>query len=63
MIVPALVVLLVMSVTANAQKLGVGDPSPGLKISKWIKGDPVSAPLKDKVHVVEFWATWYFVLC
>ena len=58
MIVPALVGLLVMSVTANAQKLGVGDPSPGLKISKWIKGDPVSAPLKDKVHVVEFWATW-----
>ena len=23
-----------------------------------IKGDPVEAPLKGKVHVVEFWATW-----
>lgn len=50
--------LAIGSLNANAQKLGVGDPSPGLKISKWIKGDPVEAPLKGKVHVVEFWATW-----
>ncbi len=56
--VPAFVSLIAVSVTANAQKLSVGDPSPGLKVSKWIKGDPVTAPLKDKVHVVEFWATW-----
>ena len=58
LMVPAFLGLLVISINANAQKLGVGDPSPGLKISKWIKGDPVEAPLKDKVHVVEFWATW-----
>ncbi|MDB4678771.1 redoxin family protein [Rhodopirellula sp.] len=44
--------------SVEAQKLGIGDPSPGLKVAKWIKGDPVTAPLRDKVHVVEFWATW-----
>ena len=58
LMVPAFLGLLAISATASAQKLGIGDPSPGLKISKWVKGDPVEAPLKDKVHVVEFWATW-----
>ncbi|QEG01897.1 Thiol-disulfide oxidoreductase ResA [Stieleria maiorica] len=40
------------------EKLGVGDPSPGLEIAKWIRGEPVQGPLRDRVHVVEFWATW-----
>lgn len=38
--------------------LSVGDPSPGLKLAKFVKGDAVTAPLKDNVTVVEFWATW-----
>jgi len=40
------------------EKLGIGDPHPGLMVAKWIKGDPVEPPLTGKVHVVEFWATW-----
>ena len=39
-------------------KLSIGDSNPGLQIAKWIKGSPVEEPLKEKVHVVEFWATW-----
>jgi thiol-disulfide isomerase/thioredoxin len=39
-------------------QLGIGDPNPGLKLAKWIKGEPVQTPLTGKVHVVEFWATW-----
>ncbi len=38
--------------------LGIGDTNPGLHIAKWVKGDPIDEPLKGKVHVVEFWATW-----
>jgi thiol-disulfide isomerase/thioredoxin len=40
------------------KKLGIGDANPGLQIAKWMKGSPVDEPLTDKVHVVEFWATW-----
>ena len=54
----ALSVSLLTTNQATAQTLKIGDQSPGLEIAKWIKGDPVEAPLKDKVHVVEFWATW-----
>ncbi|WP_182865922.1 redoxin domain-containing protein [Rhodopirellula sp. JC639] len=46
------------SLPGPPEKLGVGDPSPGLKIANWIRGEPVQAPLRDRVHVVEFWATW-----
>ena len=38
--------------------LSIGDPNPGLKLAKFVKGDAVTAPLKDDVTVVEFWATW-----
>ncbi|MCA9265722.1 MAG: redoxin domain-containing protein [Planctomycetales bacterium] len=40
------------------ESLSIGDAYPGLAIAKWIKGEPVALPLQDKVHVVEFWATW-----
>nr|WP_161501606.1 TlpA disulfide reductase family protein [Rhodopirellula sp. SM50] len=40
------------------EKLAVGDKSPGLEIAKWVRGEPVEDPLRDRVHVVEFWATW-----
>jgi thiol-disulfide isomerase/thioredoxin len=43
---------------APPKKLGIGDANPGLQIAKWIKGNAVDEPLKNKVHVVEFWATW-----
>lgn len=39
-------------------RLGVGDPAPSLKISEWVKGEPVTEFQKGRVYVVEFWATW-----
>jgi pentatricopeptide repeat protein len=39
-------------------ELSIGDPNPGLQLAKFVKGDEVTAPLKDDVTVVEFWATW-----
>ena len=41
-----------------APTLKVGDPAPALSVGKWVKGQPVTALEKDKVYVVEFWATW-----
>jgi thiol-disulfide isomerase/thioredoxin len=41
-----------------AATLAVGDSAPALSIAKWLKGAPVTAFEKDKVYVVEFWATW-----
>ncbi|MAI73944.1 MAG: hypothetical protein CMM01_24010 [Rhodopirellula sp.] len=41
-----------------AAALTIGDPNPGLRLAKFVKGDEVTAPLKDDVTVVEFWATW-----
>jgi thiol-disulfide isomerase/thioredoxin len=47
-----------LSLQASAQKLGVGDPAPPLKIAQWVKGEPVTSFEKGKTYVVEFWATW-----
>jgi thiol-disulfide isomerase/thioredoxin len=38
--------------------LKIGDPAPKLQNGKWIQGDPVDSFAKDKVYLVEFWATW-----
>jgi thiol-disulfide isomerase/thioredoxin len=38
--------------------LKVGDKAPELKATKWLQGDAVTSFEKDKVYVVEFWATW-----
>ncbi len=38
--------------------LKVGDPAPPLAAGKWIKGEPVTSFEKDKIYIVEFWATW-----
>ena len=38
--------------------LKVGDPAPKLDVAKWVKGEPVKDLEKDKVYVIEFWATW-----
>ncbi|MCE5323799.1 redoxin family protein [bacterium] len=43
---------------AQAATLNIGDKPPALKVSKWVKGRPVSEFENDKVYVVEFWATW-----
>lgn len=44
--------------SSPAGELTIGDPNPGLRLAKFVKGDEVKAPLKDNVTVVEFWATW-----
>jgi thiol-disulfide isomerase/thioredoxin len=38
--------------------LKVGDPAPALKMSKFVKGEPVTKFEPGKVYVMEFWATW-----
>ncbi|WP_428940565.1 redoxin family protein [Fontivita pretiosa] len=35
-----------------------GDPAPPLAVGKWIKGEPVTQFEKDKIYVIECWATW-----
>lgn len=39
-------------------KLGVGDAAPPLKVTQWLNGDDPKVFQKDKVYVLEFWATW-----
>lgn len=40
-------------------KLMVGDPAPAFTYSKWIQGaNPIKELEKDKLYVIEFWATW-----
>lgn len=39
-------------------KLGVGDAAPALKVTQWLNGDDPKAFEKDKVYILEFWATW-----
>ncbi|MEN9362337.1 MAG: hypothetical protein RL095_3872 [Verrucomicrobiota bacterium] len=36
----------------------VGDLAPKLSVGEWVQGEPVKAFEKDKVYLVEFWATW-----
>jgi thiol-disulfide isomerase/thioredoxin len=36
----------------------MGDPAPPLRVTTWVKGEPVERFEKGKVYVVEFWATW-----
>lgn len=38
--------------------LGIGDPAPALQVSEWIQGEPVTEFARDKVYLIEFWATW-----
>ncbi|HEX8915607.1 MAG TPA: TlpA disulfide reductase family protein [Humisphaera sp.] len=54
----AVVAALVCPAVATAQSLKVGDAAPALDVGKWVQGEPVKAIDKDKVYVVEFWATW-----
>lgn len=55
-----LTTLLAALLVQQSFAVDVGDPAPKLRISQWIKGDPVS--LQDgrekNVYVVQFWSTW-----
>lgn len=39
-------------------KLAVGSPAPSFAPTAWLKGDPLSTFEKDKLYLIEFWATW-----
>ncbi len=47
-----------LSTSAVAGELTIGDKAPKLEISHWLKGEQIDQFEKDKVYVVEFWATW-----
>lgn len=38
--------------------LNIGDTAPSLRVKDWLKGSPVRQFERDKVYVLEFWATW-----
>lgn len=42
----------------TTNSLTVGDKAPELHLAKYMKGEPVDLSSGDRVHVVEFWATW-----
>ena len=46
--------------TAGKKKicLGIGDLAPVMSVLEWVKGEPVVEFEKDKIYVIEFWATW-----
>jgi len=46
------------SATAAEATLGIGDPAPKLAVGEWVQGEPVKEFQKDKIYIVEFWATW-----
>lgn len=52
--------LLALGPTLHAQdtRLAPGSEAPPLAISTWVQGEPVKAFERDKVYVLEFWATW-----
>src|ERR1700730_12523616 len=55
-----LAALLLTTVSSPAAEtlLNIGSPAPAIKVEKWVKGTPVQSFEKDKIYVVEFWATW-----
>jgi thiol-disulfide isomerase/thioredoxin len=51
--------LLVATVAASAAELTIGSPAPAPAIEHWFHDkEPIESFVKDKVYVVEFWATW-----
>ncbi len=54
----ALVASALLSASALAQLIGVGDPAPRLQVGQWVKGEPVAQFEPGHTYVVDFWATW-----
>lgn len=53
----AAMVLTAVQVVQSAT-VKVGSPAPALQVAKWVQGEAVKGFEKDKVYMVEFWATW-----
>ncbi len=47
-----------LSGSAAAQVLSVGDPAPRLRVGQWVKGERVEQFELGRTYVVDFWATW-----
>lgn len=47
-----------MSVSETPPALVVGSSAPPLKVSRFLKGEPITSFEPGKIYVVEFWATW-----
>jgi thiol-disulfide isomerase/thioredoxin len=43
---------------SDSTLLKVGDKAPDIRISEWIKGNPIQEFKKGEIYVVEFWSTW-----
>ncbi|MCK6473041.1 MAG: redoxin domain-containing protein [Planctomycetes bacterium] len=55
----AALALLAGSNSASAKEIGPGDEAPEIMAAGWINSDPLKLEaLRDKIVVVEFWATW-----
>lgn len=56
----ALALLLLFAHFAQAQPnyLLPGEPAPTFKVGGWAKGEPISEIKKERITVIEFWATW-----
>jgi thiol-disulfide isomerase/thioredoxin len=52
-----LVSLALCALASNAS-IGPGSPAPALSVQTWFKGKPVKKLDRNKIYVVEFWATW-----
>ena len=48
----------VMDKNTAPPALSVGSEAPPLKVSRFLKGDPVTKFEPGQIYVIEFWATW-----
>jgi thiol-disulfide isomerase/thioredoxin len=58
LVIAALLLSVSLLQRARAGELKVGDLAPTLRVSKFVKGTPVTKFKPGKLYVVEFWATW-----
>jgi thiol-disulfide isomerase/thioredoxin len=57
-IIAAVVAVGLAGANAPSPKLEIGQPAPPLSVGTWVKGEPIKEFRRDRVYVVEFWATW-----
>ena len=43
---------------ADEPGLSIGDALPEMNISHFLQGDEIAALDKNRIYVLEFWATW-----
>ena len=48
----------VIPVAADEPQLSIGDALPAIEISHFLQGGEVACLDKNRVYILEFWATW-----